>query len=165
MGARIPLIIVGAVLMFVSLLLPTIFFPNVDGDYFGQEVDGFVYYWMAGQIYAWVIEESSMGTRYHTWYSGFRPDPFGITCMLLIIVGGILALALGNATESKVAFIGGLLGLIGTFVFYASVYAGLFYTRVGSIVSDGYTPVPFVGFFLCIVGSILALVRGALEKY
>ena len=165
MGARIPLIIVGAILMFVSLAFPTIFFPNVYGDFFGQDVSGSVFYWMVGQILAWVLEETSLGTKYHTWYSSFRPDPFGITCMIIIIAGGILALVLGNVSETKVAFIGGLLGLIGAGVFYACVAGGIVYTRVGSLVSAGNMPVPFVGFFICIVGSILALVGGTLEKY
>ena len=165
MGARIPLIIVGAILMFISLVFPTIFFPNVDGDYFGQEVDGSVYYGMAGQILAWVIEETSYGFRYHTWYSSFRPDALGVSCMILIIVGGILAIVLGNVTETKVAFIGGLLGLIGLFVFYGCIAGNILPTRVQPLVSDDYFPYPFVGFFICIVGSILALVGGTLEKY
>lgn len=168
MGARVPLIIVGAILMFVSIMLPTIFFPSVHGSYFGKDVVGIVYYWMAGEVFAWIREEGSLNggtyTRY-SMYNNFRPDAFGLLCMTIVIVGAILALVLGNATETKVAFIGGLLGLIGTIVFYACVAGDIVYTRVHPIVSAGYTPYPFVGFFICIVGGILALVGGTLDKY
>ena len=163
--ARTTLVIIGAIFMFVSIMFPTIFFANVHGSYFGKDVSGSVFYWMAGQVFAYVIEETSMGTKYHTMYSSFRLDAFGLICMTLILVGGVLAIVLGCATETKVAFIGGLLGLAGVIIFFLCVSMDIVSTRVHPLVADGYTPFPFVGFFVCILGSILALVGGTLDKY
>ena len=169
MGARLTLAIVGAVLMIASTFIPTIFFPSVSGGYFGKDVDGPVLYWIFGEVFAWVIETreytSGGSYSYHTTYGNFRPDVFGMICTTIIIAAAVLAIVLGATTESKAALVGGVLGLVTIIFFYVSVMNNLFYTRVYSIVSDGNFPYPFIGFFVCIVGGILALVGGTLEKY
>ncbi len=165
MGARLPLVIVGAVLMIVSIFLPTLYW-YVHMEAFGVEVDGAIYYWMYGLIYAIITAKSEYtDTEYTSSYVGIDPDPLGVAFMMLIIAGAIVALVLGTATEHKVAFIGGLLGLIGIISFYVSVVMAIPMTPTHVIVEEGFYPMPFIGFFVCITGGILALVGGLLEKY
>jgi len=163
MGARLPLVIVGAVLMIVYIFLPTLYW-YIHMEAFGVEVDGAIYYWMYGLIYA-IITAEYAGTEYSTSYVGIDPDPLGVICMMIIIAGGIVALVLGTATEHKVAFIGGLIGLIGIISFYVSVLMALPMTPTHVIVEEGFYPMPFIGFFVCVTGGILALVGGLLERY
>ena len=165
MGARLPLVIVGAVLMIVSNFLPTLYWV-VHMSAFGVDVDGTIYYWIYGLIFAIITAKSEYtDTEYRSSYVGIEPDPFGITCMMIIIVGAILALVLGLATEQKVAVIGGVLGLAGIIGFFVGVIMALPMTPTHVIVDEGYYPMPYIGFFVCVTGGILALVGGLLERY
>ncbi|MFX1557323.1 MAG: hypothetical protein ACFFC9_08720 [Promethearchaeota archaeon] len=164
MSARLPLTIVGAIIMFVSLLFPTLY-CYINDKFFGVEIQGSFFYWIYGNLFTWIEKEDALGNTYTTTYINFRPDILGLICMLIIIVGGILALVLGCATESKAAFIGGIFGIAGMIIFYVGVLMASPLTRLAELTEAGYFFIPFIGFFICIAGSILALVGGTLEKY
>jgi hypothetical protein len=164
MGARLPLCITGAVLMLVSTFLPTLY-CYIYMEFLGVEVNGTFYYWMYGLIYAEITEEY-LGVTYTSTYIGFEPDILGIICMFIIIGGAIIALVLGIATEdNKAAIVGGLLGIFGIVFFYVGVLIGLPISSLHEVTEAGFYFVPFIGFYMCIVGGILALVGGALSKY
>ena len=164
MSARLPLTIVGAVMMFGSLLLPTLY-CYIHDNFFGVEINGPFYYWIFGNLFTWIEKKSDAGFTYTTTYVNFRPDILGIICMFIIIIGGILALALGCGTEHKAAAIGGTLGIVGMISFYVGVLLASPLTRLADITEAGYYFIPFIGFYICIVGSILALVGCTLSKY
>ncbi len=165
MGARLPLVIVGGVLMFVSILLPTLYW-NVHTEAFGVELNGALYYWMYGLLYAIITAKSEYSDiEYTSRYTEFRPDMLGIICMMIIITGAIVTLVLGCATEKKAAFVGGVLGLAGMIAYYVGVIMALRITRTYQLVEAGFYPIPFLGFYVCIVGGILAFVGGLLERY
>ena len=125
---------------------------------FGFKVDGAMYYWIYGFFYAIVTVESGYAElEYTATYTGMEFDPFGLICMMIIITGAIVSLVLGIATEEKVAAIGGVIGLTGIIVFYLGVLTALNITPTHEIVQAGYYPIPFVGFFVCVIGGIVAL--------
>lgn len=164
MRARLPLVIIGSVLMIVSLFLPMLlWYAHMNA--FGMEVDGAIYYWIYGFFYAIVkIETGYSDIEITSSYVGIEFDPFGLICMMIIITGVIVSLILGIATEEKVAVIGGVIGLTGIILYYVGVLMALPITPTHEIVEAGYYPIPFIGFFICLIGGIVALVGGLLEK-
>jgi len=161
MSARKALCILGAVLMLVSIFLPTLFW-TMSGTYYGVKVSGSLYYWMWGYAFMQVSVEGG-GVTMGASASHFSPDMLGILCMIIIIIGAILAMALGFG-DSKAALVGGLLGIIGMVFFYVGVLIGLSLTPLGAAAGSGFVMAPFIGFFVCIVGGILALIGGALSS-
>lgn len=164
MGARLPLCIVGGILMLSSLILPTLFYRHVGGEYFGVDIYGVFIYWMAGFFFTQVVTGGEWGIQTVSPYTDFVPDVLGIICIIIIIAGAILTVLLGSATEHKAAVVGGMLGIIGMLSFFIGVNMGSPLTNLYELHNDGYYFAPFIGFFVCIIGGILALVGGTLKK-
>ena len=159
--AKKALCIVGGALMVVSMFLPVLFF-NISGSGYGVSFSASVYYWMFGFGYA-VASASYGGQTASMTSSNFDLDILGGICMAIIFVGAILAFALAGS-DSKAALIGGLFGMLGMIIYIGGVYGGFMVPSwVTAAASAGYL-VPFVGFYLCILGGILALIGGALSS-
>ena len=157
--AKKGLCIVGGVLMIVSMFLPVLFF-NMGGSALGVSYNVSIYYWMFGFAYlvATVSYGGQTGAATDTY---FEMDTLGGICMAIIMVGAILAFVL-SSSDSKAALIGGLLGILGMGIYIGGVYGGFMVPSwVTAAASAGYL-VPFVGFYLCFLGGLLALIGGAL---
>ncbi len=157
--AKKALCIVGGALMIISTFLPVLFF-TMSASGFGITANASIYYWMFGFGYL-VFTVSGGGQTASTTDARFDLDILGCICMAIIVVGAILAFVL-SSSDSKAAIIGGLLGLLGMIVYISGVYGNFMVPAwVAYGAGAGYL-VPFVGFYVCILGGILALVGGAL---
>ena len=148
------LCLIGGVIMIISVFLPTLF-STATASGWGITASATVYYWMFGFAYL-VFTISGGGASASFTDSAFFVDYLGITCMIIIIVGAILAFVMANS-DSNGAMIGGLLGLLGMIIYLIGVYGG-FAVLILKFLS------PFIGAYLCIIGGIIALVGGLLES-
>ena len=158
--AKKALCIVGGVLMIVSVFLPVLFF-SMSASGLGVSVNATIYYWMFGFAYL-ILTASAGGQTASLTDAYFEPDMLGGICMGIIIVGAILAFVF-SSSESKVAIIGGLIGLLSMIVYISGVYMNFMVPNWVAYGAQSGQLMPFVGFYVCIVGGILALVGGALS--
>lgn len=156
--AKKVLCIIGGIIMIISILLPTLFL-RMSGESYGISYSIEMYYWMYGYAFLRATAEYG-GQEVSQTATHFEPDLLGLICITIIIVGAILALA-KSSSDSKVPLVGGILGIVGMIAFVAGVYMGSPLTPISGL---GRYLSPFLGFYVCILGSILAIVGGALES-
>ena len=158
--AKKALCIVGGILMIVSTFLPVLF-ATMSASGLGVSFSATIYYWMFG--FGYLVATASYGGETASMTdSYFEADILGGICMAIIIVGAILAFVL-SSSESKAAIIGGLLGMLGMMIYIGGVYVNFMVPNWVAYGAQSGQLMPFVGFYVCILGGILALIGGALS--
>ena len=155
--AKKGLCLTGGILMLISIFLPVLWF-TASYSAGGVSANASIFYWMFG--YAFVIVSMSAGGATASYSGGvfLGLDVLGLICMIIIIIGAILALAM-SSSSSKGALVGGILGLLSMIIYYVIMFTGaVMYSPLGEF---GVLMIPFLGFFLCIIGGILAIAGGA----